>query len=367
MRNLIMSVLAGTCLATFSQCKKPLNIPVTSDSMTLQKASGLKIGAAIDVSLLQYNSAYRNTLLLEHSSITTENALKWPDVHPENNRFDFTNGDYIQSFCSLNNKRLHGHCLIWYQSNPVWLVNYSGDSLSWENLFKIHIQTVVSHYKGKASSWDVVNEAFHDEDGSLRVKNLGTGGNNFDDGSIWARHLGRDYIARAYIYAHQADSSALLFYNDYGQEYFDKKTDSIIGMVNDFKSRHIPIHGLGIQMHIDIYLPNSGIVKAFQKLAATGLLIHISELDIRVNPNNNPSFTFSNELSQMQSDKYAFIVQQYRSLVPAAQQYGITTWNVGDSDSWIRSYLKAQDWPLLFDDKYSRKTAYFGFREALLK
>jgi len=339
--------------------------PIVTDTTTLKNVAPFKIGAAIDVSLLQNDGAYRSLLLTQHSSITTENVLKWPAVHPSETSFDFTGGDYIASFCAANNKRLHGHCLVWYQANPNWLINYNGDSTAWELLLKTHIQTVVGHYKGKASSWDVVNEAFHDNDGSLRVQDI-IPGDNFDDGSIWARHLGRDYIARAFQYAHEADPDALLFYNDYGQEWSDAKTDSILSMVNDFKTRGIPISGLGIQMHTDINAYEPGIVKAIQKFAATGLQIHISELDIAVNPSNDPALTFSSTLASKQADKYAFIVHQYKLLVPKAQQYGITTWNVTDKDSWIRTYLKHNDWPLLFDDRYSRKEAFIGFRDALI-
>ncbi|CAN5145381.1 endo-1,4-beta-xylanase [soil metagenome] len=338
--------------------------PVTADTTSLKNVAPFKVGAAIDVGLLQNNSLYRNTLLLQENSITTENTLKWPAVHPAENTFDFTGGDYIADFCAANNKRMHGHCLVWYQSNPDWLKNFSGDSLAWEQLFKTHIQTVVTHYKGKATSWDVLNEAFHDEDASLRVNDVNTT-DNFDDGCIWARHLGRDYIARAFIYAHEADPDALLFYNDYGQEWSERKTDSIIALVNDFKTRNIPINGLGIQMHTSINAATDGITKAFQKLAATGLLIHISELDIAVNPSGNASITFSAALAQQQADRYAFIVREYKLRVPDAQQYGITTWNLGDKDSWIRSYYNRKDWPLLFDDGYARKPAFYSFRNAL--
>ncbi len=340
--------------------------PNQTDTTTLKNVSPFKIGAAIDVNLLRTNVLYRNTLVQQFSSITTENTLKWPSVHPFENTFDFSGGDLIADFCKSNNKRLHGHCLIWYQSNPAWLNNFSGDSLAWETLFKTHIQSVVAHYKGEASGWDVVNEAFHDEDGSLRIQDIKPG-DNFDDGCVWARHLGADYIARAFEYAHEADPSALLFYNDYGQEWSDRKTDSIIAMVEALKKKNIPINGLGIQMHTDINSSNAGIINAIKKMAATGLLIHISELDIAVNPSNNAGINFTADLAKMQADKFAFIAQQFRTLVPADQQYGITTWNVGDKDSWIRSYLQHKDWPLLFDDGYARKPAFFGFRNELMK
>lgn len=359
----VILVITCACKKTNNQAPAPVP-PVVTDTETLQSVAPFKIGAAIDVFRLQTDIKYKNTLLKEQSSITIENAVKWPTVHPAENEFDFSGGDYIADFCTANSKRLHGHCLIWYQSNPDWLINFSGDSLAWEQLFKTHIQTVVAHYKGKATAWDVVNEAFRDDDGTLRIEDKYPG-DNFDDGCIWARHLGADYVARAFEYAHEADPSALLFYNEYGQEWSDAKTSSIINMVTGFKLRGIPISGLGLQMHIDINTSNDGITKAIQQLAATGLQIHISELDISVNPANDQAVTYSTDLQKKQADKYAFIATQYKTLVPTAQQYGITTWNVGDSDSWIRSYIMHKDWPLLFDDNYAKKSCYFSFRNSL--
>jgi endo-1,4-beta-xylanase len=348
-------------------CKKESTAITISENDTtpLKDVAPFKVGASVVVPLLQNDSAYRKTVLQQYSSITPANTLKWYVVRPSENVFDFSGGDYVADFCAATGKRMHGHCLIWYLGNPDWLNHFTGDSAAWENLFKTHIQTVVGHYKGRATSWDVVNEAFNDIDGSLRVNDIDPS-NNYDDGSIWARHLGRDYVARAFMYAHEADPSALLFYNDYGEEFNDRKADSILAMINNFKARGIPINGLGIQMHTNIIASEDGIKKAFQEIAATGLLIHVSELDVGVNPSNNPSAMLTDALEQKQADMFAFIVQQYKRLIPTNQQYGITTWDVGDADSWLVTELKRKDWPLLFDSNYIRKKAYFSFRNALV-
>ena len=370
MKIIVCFIALFLCITTYA-CKKESSTSTPIDNTTtkpveptLQGVAPFKIGAAIDPGRLQNDPAYRNILINEYNSITIENATKWATVHPSQNTFNFTSGDIIANFCTTQNKRLHGHCLIWYTSNPSWLSNFTGDSLAWENLFKTHIQTVVAHYKGKAIAWDVVNEAFRDDDGTLRVENKSTDPTK-DDGCIWARHLGRDYIARAFQYAHEADPSALLFFNEYGQEWSDKKTTSIINMVADFKARGIPIHGLGLQMHTNINANESNIIKAFQKLVATGLLIHISELDISANPANDPTLIYSTSLEKKLCDKYAFIATQYKLQVPKNQQYGITNWNVGDADSWIIAWQKRTDWPLLFDKNYQKKACYYSFRDAL--
>ncbi len=330
---------------------------------TLQSAAPFPIGAAVNPFLLQTDSAYRRVVETEFNSITSENVLKWAAVHPAENKFDFSKGDTLAEFALSHHIRFHGHNLCWYQYNPKWLSSFKGDSAAWERLFKTHIQTVVSHYKGKVASWDVVNEAFHN-DGTLRSEK-NTPDNKPDDGCIWARNLGIDYIARAFQYAHEADPDALLFYNDYDQEIYPGKLRSIINMVNYFKKRGVPINGIGIQMHINILTPKDGITNAIKQLANTGLKIHIAELDISVNPRNDPNIIYSDSLQNLQSSLFAFVVQQYKLLVPKEQQYGITTWNVGDADSWIRPTYKKKDWPLLFDDSYAKKPVYYAFINAL--
>jgi endo-1,4-beta-xylanase len=282
--------------------------------------------------------------------------MKFDATEPQQGIFDYVAGDYIVSFANKYHLRMHGHNLVWHQALPPWVLNFSGDSSAWEDIFKTHIQSEATHYKGRVASWDVVNEAIRDGDGKLRNQDENAG-----DGSIWRRHLGPDYIVRAFQYAHEADPDALLFYNDYGQEWGGPKLDSLISMVNQFKKRGIPVSGIGMQMHIDINVDAAGVTSALKRLAATGLKVHLSELDISVNPGNDPNIAFNTALQQKQAALYQFIAETYRASVPAAQRYGITTWEFSDADSWIPVYYKRNDWPLPFDSLYGRKTAYMGF------
>ncbi|MEJ7736683.1 MAG: endo-1,4-beta-xylanase [Chitinophagaceae bacterium] len=342
-------------------CKEPGDdLPKQDES--LKGVAPFPVGASISPTLLQNNAAYKNVLTTEMNSITPENAMKFGGLHPQPGTYTFSAADVIVDFAQSQNKRLHGHTLVWHQSLPNWLVQFGGDSAAWEGVLKQHIQMVVGRYKGKLASWDVVNEAFQDN-GTLRLPDTDT--SSRDNGSIWARKLGRDYIARAFRYAREADPALVLFYNDYGQEYSTAKTLAIKNMVTDFKTRGVPIDGIGLQMHININTSRSGIINAFTQLAGTGLKIHISELDISVNPKSDPAIIYSDSIQKAQGDLFAFVVQQYKMLVPKPQQYGITTWNVGDADSWIRSNYKRKDWPLLFDDNYQKKPVYYDFLKAL--
>lgn len=317
--------------------------PPPAVDTTLQQFLPFKVGAAVNISLLKNNYRYSALVVREFNSLTAENAMKFAALHPSASTYNWSDADYLVSFAQVHNKRLHGHTLIWHQSVPSWVTAFQGDSAAWESLLKTHIQTVVTHFKGKVVSWDVVNEALEDN-GSLR-------------NSIWLQKLGPDYIARCFQYAHDADPSAVLFYNDYGHEYSATKRTAIINLVTALKNRGVPVHGIGMQFHTRYTQTDANIAAAIHTAAATGLKVHLSELDIALNPDNNPSLALTPSLAEQQANKYLFVVKTYNSL-PAGEKFGITTWNVTDADSWIPGHYNRPDWPLPFDANYARKPAY---------
>jgi endo-1,4-beta-xylanase len=321
-------------------------------------ADPLKVAATFPVGTVMSLSTFSNgpaiaTVKKEFSSVTCENAMKIAATQPTASGFVFTEADSITSYCIRNGIRVHGHTLVWHQSLPSWLTTFQGDSAAWENILKNRIKTMLSHFKGRVKSWDVVNEAFND-DGTLRAFASSSTSNT----SLWAQKLGKDYVARCFQYAHEADPDAKLFYNDYGQEYSQAKTNAILAMVTDFKKRGIPIDGLGLQFHTNIQRSDTDLKNAISQLSATGLLIHISELDISM----NGAQTYTQPTSAMldtQKNKMNAIAAFYKT-IPVTQQFGITFWGISDVTSWIKN-----DWPLLFDATYAKKPAYYGFWDGL--
>lgn len=310
------------------------------------------VGVAVNIDKLKNLPVYRQIVIQEFSSITAENAMKGQHMQPEKGKFVWDNTDYLVEFCQTYHKQLHGHTLIWHLQQPQWLKNFQGDSAAWEGVMKDHIQTIVRRYKGKVKSWDVVNEAIDDKDTSSLRK------------SMWTEHLGEDYITRAFQYAHEADPQALLFYNDYGIENNNQKLAAVLKRVDDFKRRGIPIHGVGLQMHINCKHSIEDIEYALGEISRRGLKVHISELDLSVNPEGEDT-SISEALLQKQKEKIKEITALYKAL-PPANQYALTFWGVSDADSWIRSWFKRKDWPLLYDDNYQPKPAYQGFMEGLI-
>jgi endo-1,4-beta-xylanase len=230
-----------------------------------------------------------------------------------------------------------------------------------DNALHNWISTMVDRYKGKITGWDVVNEVVVDGTGELRTSsNSPTTPDNF----YWADYLGRDYIANAFRWANTADPSAKLFINDYNLETDGRKLDSVVKWINELKTAGVQIHGVGLQMHISINTSNGGIDNAFQKLAATGLLIHVSEMDVRINPSNTPGFSATSALLDQQAQKYKYVAQSYFQNVPAAQRFGITVWNLTDADSWIVLSGK-EDFPTLFTSSYQKKAAFSGLLQGV--
>ncbi|MES2447318.1 MAG: endo-1,4-beta-xylanase [Bacteroidota bacterium] len=317
---------------------------------TLKEKLPFPIGAALNIGLLKNNSNYRNLVIKEFNSVTAENVMKMNALRPSATTYNFTDADYLVDFAKANGKRVHGHTLNWYKSLPDWVNNFNGTTAEWENLLKTHIETVVGRYKGKVTSWDVVNEALED-DGTYR-------------NSIWVQKLGVGYIERAFQYARNADPDALLFYNDYGHEYSATKRAAIVKLVTDLKAKGVPINGIGLQMHTRYNQTDANLAAAINTAVATGLRVHISELDIALNPDNNQSLTYTTALGELQAAKYKFIVKTFNA-IPREQQFGITTWNVTDADSWIPSNYNRPDWPMPFNNLYQRKAAYQGILDGV--
>jgi endo-1,4-beta-xylanase len=342
--SIVLSVLIFTCAFGNSHPNRvPSNLSHQGSQSGLKDVLPFPIGAAIKIKLLRNNPVYRKLIIDQFNSITAENAMKFNSLHPEQNVFRWTDADYIVDFANENNIRVHGHTLIWSKFNPKWVSDFQGSRSDWEDLLKTHIQTIVSHFKGRVASWDVVNEAFDDK-GNYKP-------------CIWLDKLGPEYIELAFRDAHEADPAALLFYNDYGQEFGGNKLKAIIAMAKDFKQRGVPISGLGLQMHTVLRIEDNKIANALKAVASTGLKVHISELEVSVRYQQPESFQLDSNLAFQQAEKYRAIFEAYSS-IPKAQQFGITTWNVADADSFRNAKIKNHDFPLLFDMDYKPKAAY---------
>ena len=223
------------------------------------------------------------------------------------------------------------------------------------------IRSSMMRYAGKVKMWDVVNEPMTDGSGTVRNNTGTTTGDIF----YWSQYLGRNYALKAFQYAKAADPSAILFINEYNLESDNIKLDSLIAYVAELKGKGAQIDGIGTQMHISLNTSRTAIDDMFRKLAATGLKVRVSELDIRVNITNAAGFIPTAANLNDQASLYYYVVQSYMKNVPVAQQAGISVWGVADSDSWYVTVMGRAEFPLLFDAGYQKKPAFTSVIQAL--
>jgi endo-1,4-beta-xylanase len=226
---------------------------------------------------------------------------------------------------------------------------------------------IVTHYAGRIKYWDVVNEPMSDGNGGLRTSsNTSIPSPRPGDWFFWGDYLGRAAALHAFQYAHTADPNALLFINDYNLEINTAKLDSLINYVRELQGEGAHIDGIGTEMHIAYNTSRAGIDAAFLALAATGLKVRISELDVAINPGKVTGFASPPDptLLASQADTYHYVVSSYIKNVPAAQRFGITIWGVDDGQTWLTTSAST-DFPLLFDANYKKKVAYSGVLQAL--
>ncbi len=302
-------------------------------------------GAAIQTKHIE-DGNYVRLMRDEFSSMTAEYEMKMSPMYNDPSGIDFSDTDAFMELADALDLRVHGHALIWHSATPSWIENFSGSDAEFEALIENYIKAVVGRYRGRIASWDVVNEAFED------------GGSNPLRNSVFRQKLGDDYVAKCFQWAREADPDVLLFYNDYGMSTNGSKLDRVMSMIDDFREREIPIDGVGYQMHISYnWPPIEQIQGATAKAISRGLLLHYSELDIRVNPQADQT-SYTQELDNRFTNRMMEIVDLYND-IPDDLQFGITMWGVKDDDTWLRSFWENPDeWPLLYNEDFTPKTAY---------
>lgn len=319
-------------------------ITQTQSLRNLAESAGMRIGTSVLINPLREDATYREVLGREFNNLTPENAMKFGQLSTARGNYNFTDADEIVAFAQNHNMQIHGHTLVWHRNLPDWFKNGKWSHQEAMNILKDHIFTVVRRYRGKVTSWDVVNEAISDE-GTLR-------------NSIWLQTIGPEYIEMAFRWAHAADPKARLFYNDYSAEQLGKKSHAVYKLVQQLRQKNVPIHGVGFQMHTSIKKqPNSKAVSTnIQRLGELGLEVKITEMDVKIHEDAQPI-----------SEKLAAQAKIYQDIatvcLKAPNCHSLTTWGVADHWSWVPKFFNRIDAPLLFDEFYQPKPAYTALSE----
>jgi endo-1,4-beta-xylanase len=333
----------------------------SSPAQTLRQAAdqdGLLVSTAVRPAQLS-EPGYASTLAREFNTVEAEDAMKWWVLRPDVATYDFRQGDELVRFAQAHGMKVRGHCLVWGRDNPEWLEKGHFTTRKLSQLLHEHIDRVMSHYAGQVFAWDVVNEAL-EENGNVRSSLW------YDQPGIGFSSHGTKYIEQAFRWAHKADPRALLFYNEAEGEGLNRKSDAIYAMVKDFKRRHVPIDGVGLQLHVPRLEPDTGAFAAgisanIARLTSLGVQVHITELDVSL-PMDSGGQVRPEDLIR-QADLYRSIV---RACLNSANCTAIQTWGFTDKYSWIGSHSRGtRGQALPFDRAYQPKAAYRAVLEEL--
>ncbi len=244
----------------------------------------------------------------------------------------------------------------------------------------------MEHMGNNVVAWDVINEPIGD-DITFRGIDGGWMSNSDDENGVpdsapveteeeglklnwrsasgnqhfyWGYYLGIDYAVKAFEYARKySPNGAKLFVNDYNLEVSPAKLAKLIEFVNKIEQGGSTVDGIGTQMHVSMNIEKEKVDAMFQTMAATGKLVRITELDVKIGSKSPSAEQFA-----QQAECYRMIINSYFENVPAAQQSAITMWTLSDNAD-EHKYWIPDDAPNLFDSNYNRKHAYKGVCDAI--
>lgn len=195
--------------------------------------------------------------------LTPGNAGKWASVEGSRDQMNWQNLDAAYQFARERGLRFKLHTLIWGQQQPGWI----GDLPPEEQLAEIDqwMAAVAERYPD-LEMIDVVNEPLH----AQPAYKAALGG----DGET-----GWDWLINAFALARAHFPDAELILNDYNILILGQFTNDYLAVIERLQSRGL-IDGIGLQAHFLERAELPVVQSNLDALAATGLPIYISELEL---------------------------------------------------------------------------------------
>jgi len=321
----------------------------------LASRKGLRFGAAVARRDLD-DARLMSVIARECGLIVAENEHKWPYLHPEPARFDFSRADALVDWADANQIATRGHTLVWHHPNWIapWVTNYdfgANPRAEAERLLTTHINSVCAQYGDRIRSWDVVNETIDETTGQMRE-------------TVFTRAMGPEVVAFCFHAARAAAPNAQLVYNDY----MSWKPDSaahragVLRLLEQCRAADVPVDALGIQGHIGTKFadvpggfepPQEREWRAFlDAVTAMGYDLLITELDVH-----------DNSLPGEIAPRDQAVADQARAFLDLLLSYrqtkDVLTWGIVDHRSWLQPLRPRADGlskrPLPYDEYYQPK------------
>lgn len=279
---------------------------------------GLSVGIAADKRLLQSPSIAQ--AVSANFNLLTVSGMKWDHIHPQPDVFDFDEADWGVAFAEKNGMRVHGHNLCWNlpQAYPGWFRTALNPSNA-ERYLVSHIHTVVSRYRGRIDSWDVVNEPVVPWPGQRDGLYPG----------IWLEMLGPRYMDIAFQAVADTDPQALRVLNihhvEQGTEENERNRRNAVALLRQLRSRGVPVDAIGLESHLDAAQPLDGeaLRRFLEEVQSLGFRVMITELDVRESRATGRSEDWDRQVAQYYAD--------YLNLVlPLVNAHRVIFWTLKD-------------------------------------
>jgi endo-1,4-beta-xylanase len=300
-----------------------------------------KIGSSLSPDGVVQSADYRNVVAQHFNLLVPAGTMKIHNIRTTPTTWDFSRGDRAVEFAQQHNQSVRGHTLCWHLSVADWMKELSSSEL--EKVLRDYIFETVGRYRGKVQSWNVLNEAINDN-GRARP-------------SLWKKI--ENFIPKCYQWAHEADPDAELLYCDY-RVHTVGRWKAVSKMVREMQSSDIPIHGIGLQLHHDMFrslaISSVRLTGAILDLRKLGMNVHVAEVTVAIQPpiQNLPDAV-----------KYKMHAAAYRQLIKASLLGGAKSFSIWGCADPFAEHVPAEATPGIFDAAFQPKPAYFALQEEL--
>jgi endo-1,4-beta-xylanase len=207
------------------------------------------------------------------NQVTAENAGKWGSVEGTRDVMNFGELDAASGLAQTNSFVYKHHVLIWGSQQPAWIESLSpADQLE---EIKEWFSAVAVRYPNLGII-EVVNEPLH-----APPNQTGGGRGNYINALGGNGTTGWDWVLTSFRMAREYFPNAKLMLNDYNIINQTSSTQAYLQIINLLLKEHL-IDQIGIQGHAFTIndLSPATIKTNLDLLAATGLPIYVTELDI---------------------------------------------------------------------------------------
>ncbi len=225
-------------------------------------------------------SKWKQSVLLKYYNYGTVEEFKWPYMEGSQGSVNYSRVDFVYDWAEKVGWDLRAHTLIWggdaTWQMPSWTLGMEGQDLY--DACETRIRREVSRYKGTIREYDVINEPYHE---------------------TWlAENAGSSINWDAFIWAHEEDSSARLFVNDFNVIVWGAG-NNVKNIIQSMLDNGAPIDGIGVQGHMEDGSKMDQVKEKLDNIAELGLPVKVTEFDMKIDEKGVDDQSMANSYAKM--------------------------------------------------------------------